>query len=146
MEMSDQERKAAEEEWSKITKDSKRMQETISSAQMALGAFGFSSGPFDGRFDEKTRRGILRYQVVRGLKQTSEIDFDTFSSLMDDFQVFHEALPYLPPLIVVVEAWNSGLIKATGTWILEGDEQAFPVQTTELKCYKEQRQCIEATA
>lgn len=35
---------------------------------------------------------------------------------------------------------------AKGTWVIEGQKQAFPLQTTEIKCYARLRHCFSATA
>lgn len=35
---------------------------------------------------------------------------------------------------------------ASGTWVLENDDQAFPLQTTEIRCEKELRRCTAGTA
>ena len=35
---------------------------------------------------------------------------------------------------------------ATGTWVIEGQKQAFPLQTTQIRCEKEMRRCTAGTA
>lgn len=35
---------------------------------------------------------------------------------------------------------------ASGTWVLENDEQAFPLQTTQIRCEKELKRCTAGTA
>jgi len=41
---------------------------------------------------------------------------------------------------------SPGYVLARGTWTIEGDEQAFPLQTTEIACRKDTRSCVIATA
>jgi hypothetical protein len=41
--------------------------------------------------------------------------------------------------------WDQGYINATGTWVIENDRQAFPVQYTDLTCYLPDKQCRSAT-
>jgi hypothetical protein len=35
---------------------------------------------------------------------------------------------------------------ASGTWVLENDEQAFPLQTTQIRCERETKRCTAGTA
>src|SRR5215831_14329266 len=51
-------RAAFEEEFHKLTMDSKELKVFIGIAQMALGAFGYGTGPFDGTMDDKTTSAI----------------------------------------------------------------------------------------
>lgn len=37
-------------------------------------------------------------------------------------------------------------VKASGTWVIEGDSQAYPIQTTEIWCERELHRCSSATA
>ena len=42
---------------------------------------------------------------------------------------------------------NGGFyVMANGTWVIEGDKQAFPLQTTQIRCEKEPLRCISGTA
>lgn len=50
----------------------------------------------------------------------------------------------LPPHHSVAIYGGYAFIK--GTWIIENDEQTFPLQTTEIECIQDQKICIEATA
>jgi hypothetical protein len=45
-----------------------------------------------------------------------------------------------------VTALSDGYVNATGTWVIEGDSQGFPLQTTELSCEREFKRCTSATA
>ena len=39
-----------------------------------------------------------------------------------------------------------GYVNATGTWVIEGDNQGFPLQSTEIHCERELKRCTSATA
>lgn len=47
---------------------------------------------------------------------------------------------------VFTSFWDRGYVTATGTWVIEESRQAFPRQTTEIKCYREQKECYSAQA
>ena len=51
----------------------------------------------------------------------------------------------LSPGIIVVAVGDSYVL-ASGTWVIEGQTQAFPLQTTEIRCERELRRCTSATA
>ncbi|MDF2995828.1 MAG: hypothetical protein K0R27_1465 [Xanthobacteraceae bacterium] len=46
---------------------------------------------------------------------------------------------------VYVDAWDHGYVHAEGTWIIESQAQAFPLQVTSLTCVRNQ-QCTSSTA
>ena len=49
--------------------------------------------------------------------------------------------------VVFVDYWDSGYVTARGTWVFEGGtKQAFPRQTTEIKCHRETKECQSAQA
>ena len=41
---------------------------------------------------------------------------------------------------------SDGYVNATGTWVIEGDNQGFPLQSTEINCERELKRCTSATA
>ena len=47
---------------------------------------------------------------------------------------------------VFTSFWDRGYVTATGTWVIEEAQQAFPSQTTEIKCYRDEKQCYSAQA
>lgn len=56
-------------------------------------------------------------------------------------------LPQLPSGHVFTEFWDRGYVSAKGTWVFEDDtKQAFPRQTTDLRCYRETKECKSAQA
>lgn len=133
------EREAEEQEFQKIKANPKRI---VSVTQAALGALGYGTGPFDGNFDRKTADAIRRYQLARNLQETGDLDVSTMKMAAEDFSEYHKSFPNLPNLHVFTDYWESGYLSARGTWIIEGDRQAHPLQTTEIHCYRDRRQCI----
>lgn len=47
---------------------------------------------------------------------------------------------------VFTSFWDRGFVSATGTWVIEDSRQAFPRQTTEIKCYRDEKECLSAQA
>ena len=48
---------------------------------------------------------------------------------------------------VFTDFWDRGYVSAVGTWVFEDDtKQAFPRQTTDIKCYRETKECRSAQA
>ncbi|MBO4225350.1 hypothetical protein [Bradyrhizobium neotropicale] len=48
---------------------------------------------------------------------------------------------------VFTDFWDRGYVRATGTWVFEDDtKQAFPRQTTEIECYRDEKECRSAQA
>jgi hypothetical protein len=48
---------------------------------------------------------------------------------------------------VFTDFWDRGYVWAVGTWVFEDDtKQAFPRQTTEIKCYADAKECQSAQA
>src|SRR5262245_18612034 len=120
----------------------------IVGTQMALGAFGSGTGPFDGHLDQRTMAAIEKYRRVRGLPKSGSLDTRTFTRIMDDFKLFqmNTFLDLLPHAMVLSDGWDDGYVKAAGTWTIEGQESAWPVQTSEISCYRSRSLCVEATA
>ena len=49
--------------------------------------------------------------------------------------------------LVFTDYWDRGYVQARGTWVFENDtKQAFPRQTTEIKCYRDEKECLSAQA
>lgn len=47
---------------------------------------------------------------------------------------------------VDIKEWDSGLVIALGTWVIEGDRQAAPLQHTVLTCQRDAKECKSSTA
>lgn len=41
---------------------------------------------------------------------------------------------------------NAQSLRVTGTWVIEGEKQAFPLQTTEIFCIRGEKQCTAASS
>ena len=139
-------RAAFEEEFHKLTMDSKELKVFIGIAQMALGAFGYGTGPFDGTMDDKTTSAIQQYQKHRGLKVTTKLDAATVKTLFEDFDEWMKQIPYLPPLAIMIDDWDIGYVKVEGTWVIEQDQMAFPMQTSQIQCDRASKECVSGTA
>lgn len=119
----------------------------VVTVQIALGAFGFGTGPFDGVLDAKTRAAIRQYQRLRKLAETGDVDAKTFLSVDRDYMTFLTQNPYLPSLFVGTDLWDQGYVLAKGTWTIVNERLGgIPLQTSEIQCRKAWGFCIEATA
>jgi hypothetical protein len=47
---------------------------------------------------------------------------------------------------VYTGSWDQGFVAADGTWAIDGEEHAFPLNTSEIRCVKEHRRCYAAGA
>ena len=52
----------------------------------------------------------------------------------------------LPRLVINTDAWDDGYVSAEGTWAMQGEEQAWPEQTSKLWCFRSLGICHEVTA
>jgi hypothetical protein len=135
-----------EAEFAEIRKKPEKFRVMVAIVQMALGMYGFGTGPFDGVLDEKTRTALRKYQQVRQLPVTGDINAATLMAVEGDFKLFTDSPATLPRLNVYVDGWQDGYVHATGTWTIVGDEQADPEQTTDITCYKNRGTCVDVTA
>ena len=46
----------------------------------------------------------------------------------------------------VVGSWDQGFVTASGTWTLDGQNHAFPINMSEIQCIKDDRRCYAAAA
>ena len=145
-EPSREELERAENDLQKAMSDPVQQKQLLLGIQLALGSFGYGTGPFNGVLDQKTKAAIRAYQKIRGIKQSGEVDYLTMKKILDDYQVNTKFIPYLSPFKVFTELWDSGYVKAEGTWIIEQDEMARPIQTTVIECDNVAKECSEATA
>jgi hypothetical protein len=49
-------------------------------------------------------------------------------------------------VFVYTDAWDRGYVYASGTWTMENSRQAFPVQTSKIRCIREEKSCTNAQA
>ena len=119
--------------------------------QMALGRFGYGIGPFDGMFDEKTRRALREYQAYNALSPTGAIHPQTFMKIHDDMNVLALAqFPVRLPRYQFADAmWELGSVLAEGTWTVlnaPNAELETPLQATQVSCSRQKMICTEETA
>src|SRR5664279_1133318 len=60
--------------------------------------------------------------------------------------VVNDRVPVMLSPTKLVYGIQDSYVVAQGTWVLENDEQAFPLQTTQIRCEKELKRCTSATA
>lgn len=124
-----------------------KYKQIVAGVQAALGAFGFGTGPFDGVLDGKTREAARKYQRIRKLPETGDIDFTTQDRIGRDFDVLlTKPVEIGPGMRMQDDFWDQGYVFARGTLIAVGHEQGNPAQTSEFRCYKDRKICIQATA
>ena len=146
-ELTPEELKAATAELEKMKREKpEEYRQAVALVQMALGAFGYGTGPFDGSLDAKTRLAIRKYQEARQLAPTGDVDAITSLRIFRDYETFVSRPSLLPLLYVYVDSWDQGFVSAEGTWTLIGQESGRPVQTSRIKCERDRRVCVEATA
>ena len=132
------------EQLEKLRANPKERRRLIVVAQMLLGRLGYGTGPFDGRFDDKTRRATKYYQEVNKLPATGELDYRTLKKLVDDSGSLEQLPVHLPPGTFAGDKWDTA-VSANGTWVAV---QSGPptLQTTAIECNKKGQHCIESTA
>jgi peptidoglycan hydrolase-like protein with peptidoglycan-binding domain len=132
-------------EFQRIRSDPKQWRGIVAMTQMTLGRLGYGTGPFDGRQDEKTRSALRQYQVNNRLPTTGDLDMDTLKKVFEDEEVLESVPVSLPFYYFSDQFWDS-YVFAEGTWVIENDKQAFPLQATSIHCNRQWNHCIDATA
>ena len=118
----------------------------IEMAQMALGAFGIGSGPFDGTWTLQTQRARNAYQRIRGLPLTDDLNWSTFESLSKDLEEWRTPLVTPPLMQIAFSEWEKGNVSVSGTWMPDKTEGWNVSQVSSLVCWRDWNLCIEATA
>lgn len=49
-------------------------------------------------------------------------------------------------VFVDTDAWESGYVSAEGSFTIDNDRPAFPIQTTKIRCYRDEKSCTAAKA
>ncbi len=140
-----EEERAVMEQLDKLRANPKDRRRLIMVAQMLLGRFGYGVGPFDGRFDDKTRRAIKYYQESNKLPGTGELDYPTLKKLTHDADWLDRITVQLPPSVFAVDRWDAS-VSAGGTWTTVNDRQAMSLQTTHIECNRKWKYCVESAA
>lgn len=136
---------AVMEQLDKLRANPKERRRLIMVAQMLLGRFGYGVGPFDGRFDDKTRRAIKYYQESNKLPGTGELDYRTLKKLTQDAEWLDQLPVQLPPSVFAGEAWDAS-VSASGTWLSVNDRQPMSLHTAHIECNRKRKYCVESTA
>ena len=118
----------------------------VVTTQMTLATLGYNPGPFRGDFDERTRQALKEYRADRHLAPAPDLDTETIDALKKDEVSISMPVVYLPMLVVNTVAWDQDYVSAQGTWVIVGEEQGFPLQTSEITCFKSMTYCVEATS
>ena len=116
-------------------------------AQTLLGRLGYDVGPFDGVLGDRAQAALRLYQKNRGLPVTGDpLSFETNKQINADYVALNEQIVSLPQLSVRTDAWDAGYVSAEGTWTIQGEELAWPEQTSRIRCFLGLGICLEATA
>lgn len=116
-------------------------------AQTLLGRLGYDVGPFDGVLGDRAQAALRLYQKKRGLPVTGDpLSFETHKQINADYETLNQQTANLPQLLVNVETWDTGYASAEGTWTIQGEELAWPEQTSKIRCFLNLGICLEATA
>ena len=47
---------------------------------------------------------------------------------------------------VITDSWDQGFVAADGTWTIDGEKHAFPLNSSQIRCFKESSVCYAAQA
>jgi hypothetical protein len=47
---------------------------------------------------------------------------------------------------VHTESWDQGFVAADGTWTIDGESHAFPLNMSDIRCIKDEKSCYAAEA
>jgi hypothetical protein len=116
-------------------------------AQLLLARLGYGIGPIQGILDEKLQNALKTYESNRGIPVTGDpLSFETVEKIGSDAKLLDSAPTYLPSLHIYLDLWDSGYVRAKGTWTIVGDRMASPEQTSEIQCSKRTATCTLVTA
>jgi hypothetical protein len=48
--------------------------------------------------------------------------------------------------LVTTRSWDRGFVTAEGTWTIDGEKHAYPINMSSILCYKDDRYCYSSTA
>lgn len=52
----------------------------------------------------------------------------------------------LPPSHIFVDLWDDGYVALDGTWVIEGSNHAYPLNTSKIVCRADTKTCIDSMA
>jgi len=116
-------------------------------AELLLGRPGYGVGPFDGIADEKLTEALRTYEKSRRIPVTGNpLSFETVETIRKDLETLDQKPTSLPRRFVYTDQWAAGYVSASGTWVIAGEEQSFPQQTSKFDCDRRNGTCTEVTA
>jgi hypothetical protein len=86
---------------------------------------------------------VKSFQARIGAKPTGTLLFGEFESLMKALDLMYPKKIYLPDASVL---GAGDYVRARGTWVFEGDEQATPLSTSDIRCIKDEGVCEHVQA
>ena len=89
--------------------------------------------------EDEIRKAVTAFQRDIGADMTGELTMGQFEELNRRFARKHETPVYIA-LNADVYMYDDWVI-ASGTWVIENDQIANPVNTAEVKCYKDEGTC-----
>lgn len=66
--------------------------------------------------------------------------------VVSESYVKHQVPVLVSRLQVFVDLWDKGYVALEGTWVMDGEEQAFPLNQSKIVCRAESQTCEEAIA
>lgn len=89
---------------------------------------------------DEIRRAVAAFQRDIGAKATGELTMGQFEELNRRAIRRHDS-PVYAIGFAGVHRIEDYFVSASGTWIIENDQIAHPVNTAEINCYKDQKTC-----
>lgn len=132
------------ERWQKIEKNPEAIGMFVAGTQTLLGRLGYGV-TFNGTLDEAMQAALRAYQLDRALPATGWLDLQTLMQARRDEKALDRQVALLPFPTFFGDLWSQ-YVSAGGTWVMENDTQGNALQATEISCYRETMQCVEATA
>ncbi len=90
--------------------------------------------------------GIRQFQQDLGEKVTGELTLRQIGELGKRKARLYETPVNLPTFTKINIYSDDGYVSTEGTWVLEGEQIAWPIQTTKITCRRDTRECVEITA
>lgn len=89
--------------------------------------------------DDEIRRAVSAFQRDIGAEVTGELTMEQFEELNRRIVRKHDSPVYLSLNAHVNRIGDA--VFASGTWVIENDQIANPINTAEVKCYKDEETC-----
>lgn len=96
--------------------------------------------------DPAFHRALSEFERRAGLKVDGIFTGAEFDKLQYYSTLAHYLRTHTSPLKFKQVSHQPGYIHAEGSWVIQGDESAYPMNVTDIDCWKEFRNCIIADA